>query len=130
MNESSCSDDSDAVPPVSLRSKKKRKVQSDQRTAGAVIGNAVAKLVEVEIAKLKTMSTTKSDATQYNSRLEHALDSLSLIYEHLSAGDIATMADIIGVGHNSTIFHKLDGAIRDAWVQNQLAKKKDDATMD
>ncbi|KAG9404436.1 hypothetical protein AC1031_004643 [Aphanomyces cochlioides] len=101
MNESSCSDDSDAVPPVSLRSKKKRKTQRDQRPAGAVIGNAVAKLVEVEIAKLKTMSTTKSDATQFNSRLEQALDSFSLNYEHLSASDIATMADIIGVGHNT-----------------------------
>eukprot|EP00474_Spongospora_subterranea_P005378 CRZ05836.1 hypothetical protein [Spongospora subterranea] len=91
--------------------------QRDRRSAGFVIGEAMSKLVELEIAK--TQNSNQVPLTQ-DDRVANAIDILMKNYQYLDSDDLATIADVFGNGCNATIFAKLTGAARDAWISKKL----------
>ncbi|KAF0707127.1 hypothetical protein AaE_013758, partial [Aphanomyces astaci] len=106
-NDESDASSNEATPPP-----KKQKVnphKRDKRSAGAVIGEAISKLVEVEASKVQQQNEPHQRVTQ-------AIECLMENYSHLDGSDVATLADMMGQGFNATIFLALRGSSRDAWV--------------
>ncbi|RHY15910.1 hypothetical protein DYB32_010702 [Aphanomyces invadans] len=99
---------SDALTPPPKKQKKQLN-KRDRRSAGAVIGDAISKLVEVEASKA-------TQATDPHDRVTLAIDCLMEHYSHLDGMAIAALADLMGQGFNATIFMALRGEARDAWV--------------
>ncbi|CAK4094204.1 unnamed protein product [Aphanomyces euteiches] len=109
-------DDEDSVsslddltpPPKKLQ---KKQYTREKRTAGAVIGDAISKLVEVEAAKTQHQQDP-------HERVSQAIALLMDNFNHLDGSKIARLAAKMGDGFNATIFMALRGAAREAWVDN------------
>ncbi len=102
----------DSTPPAKKQRKQRQSHpgRHDKRSAGAVIGDAISKLVDVEASK----SQAKDESHQ---RVALAIESLMENYDNLDGITIATLADLMAIGFNATIFLSLRGIARDAWVQ-------------
>ncbi|CAK4472293.1 unnamed protein product [Aphanomyces euteiches] len=97
----------ESTPPPKKKCQQLRK--RDKRSAGAVIGDAISKLVEVEASKVKNNSDP-------HERVTLAIDCLMENYSHLDGMNIANLADMMSEGLNATIFMALRGPARDAWI--------------
>ncbi|RHY10142.1 hypothetical protein DYB36_006956 [Aphanomyces astaci] len=105
-DEDSDASSNDPTPPPK---KQKQMRKRDKRSAGAVIGDAIAKLVEVEASKV----TSQPDP---HARVTQAIDCLIENYGYMDGLQIAALADLMSEGFNATIFMALRGDARDAWV--------------
>ncbi|CAK4211886.1 unnamed protein product [Aphanomyces euteiches] len=106
-NDESDESSDESTPPPKKKCQQLRK--RDKRSAGAVIGDAISKLVEVEASKVKNNSDP-------HERVTLAIDCLMENYSHLDGMNIANLADMMSEGLNATIFMALRGPARDAWI--------------
>ncbi|ETV64599.1 hypothetical protein, variant 2 [Aphanomyces astaci] len=110
LDSSEESSDAASPPPKKLKQQLKKR---DRRSAGAVIGDAIAKLVDVEASKACHNSDPHKRVT---TAIECVLDN----YSHVDADHIAKLADMMGTGYSATIFSALGGEARDAWIAKSI----------
>ncbi|CAK4248239.1 unnamed protein product, partial [Aphanomyces euteiches] len=84
---------------------KRRPERRDRRSAGSVIGDAMTKLVEVEMTKMS--SAREKDPHE---RVAQAIQLLVRNNGHLQGNALAIVADKLAQGFNATVFTNLDGS--------------------
>ncbi|ETV85130.1 hypothetical protein H257_02976 [Aphanomyces astaci] len=110
-NESESNSEVESPPAKKM---KKQPPKCDRRSAGAVIGDAISKLVDVEAAKVHGQSSP-------HDRVTAAIECLMDNYDELDGDDIVRLVDMMGEGFNATIFMALRGAARNAWVAKNVS---------
>eukprot|EP00474_Spongospora_subterranea_P004800 CRZ05258.1 hypothetical protein [Spongospora subterranea] len=121
-----------AVSPEesSQSSKPSRKKSScmkvDRRSAGMMIGQAMANYVVLEESRRKAelvLSQEVNRPVTPEDRLSSALVHMMENYIGLESDeDLALLATTLAEGHNATIYLSLSGGARDAFVRQQIAK--------
>ncbi|KAH9103188.1 hypothetical protein LEN26_015350, partial [Aphanomyces euteiches] len=104
QEDSSSDSDSDSID-IPTKKAKRRPERRDRRSAGSVIGDAMTKLVEVEMTKMS--SAREKDPHE---RVAQAIQLLVRNYGHLQGNALAIVADKLAQGFNATVFTNLDGS--------------------